>query len=427
MAFDDQGDGRHAARDPVGPGPRPHDRGPVRAPAALAQRGAPVRQVLAPVTSPASVLMVLLLLTLIADLSGLSDEVEVVFDVAGLVSLVLIPFAFLGGLLRSRLSRAGAVSELVTRLSERDARRSGLRDALADALGDPGLTLLYWLPSRGRYVNAEGQPVELPAPFEERVATVVEDHGSPVAAIVHDASLRRRARPDRRGGRRGHADARERAPRRGAARQGRGAARPAPPRRGRGARRAPPARAQPPRRRPAAARGDGAEAADGAHAGGGPRPGDARSCSRPRRPSWTPRSRSCASWRAASTPRCSATAGLDAALEALAHRVSGPGGAGGHARRAAARGRGDGRLLRGGRGADQRGQVRVRHPRDGEGRARQRARGRGGDRRRSGRGGPVEGVRASRGWPTGSARWTAASRSMDARGGGTIVRADIPC
>ena len=151
--------------------------------------GRQMRQVLAPVYITASVLMVLLLITLIADLSGLSDEVEVVIDVAGLVSLVLIPFAFLGGLLRSRLSRAGAVSELVTRLSERDAGRSGLRDALADALGDPGLTLLYWLPSRGRYVNAEGQPVELPAPFEERVATVVEDHGSPVAAIVHDASL----------------------------------------------------------------------------------------------------------------------------------------------------------------------------------------------------------------------------------------------
>ena len=180
--------------------------------------------------------MLLLLTTLIADLSGLSDEVEVVIDVAGLVTLVAIPFAFLGGLLRSRLSRAGAVSELVARLSERDARRSGLRDALADALGDPGLTLLYWLPAREHYVNAEGQPVELPAPSGDRVATVVEDHGTPVAAIVHDASLERRARPDRRRGRGGHAHARERAAGRRAAGQGRGAARPAPPRRGGGAR-----------------------------------------------------------------------------------------------------------------------------------------------------------------------------------------------
>ena len=151
--------------------------------------GPTVRQVLAPVYGAAGLLMLLLLVTLVADLGAVGDDVESAFDVAGLVSLVLIPFAFLGGLLRSRLSRAGAVSELVSRLSERDGRRSGLRDALADALGDPGLTLLYWLPSRERYVNAEGQPVELPAPFENRVATIVEDHGIPVAAIVHDASL----------------------------------------------------------------------------------------------------------------------------------------------------------------------------------------------------------------------------------------------
>ncbi len=190
MAFDDQGtaDTLLAMQSVLALGLT------IAVPFVLRQRwlsaGRPMRQVLAPVYITASVLMFLLLVTLIADLSGLSDEVEVVIDVAGLVTLVAIPFAFLGGLLRSRLSRAGAVSELVARLSERDARRSGLRDALADALGDPGLTLLYWLPARGHYVNAEGQPVGLPAPSGDRVATVVEDHGAPVAAIVHDASLR---------------------------------------------------------------------------------------------------------------------------------------------------------------------------------------------------------------------------------------------
>jgi signal transduction histidine kinase len=151
--------------------------------------GRTLRQVLAPVYGAAVLLMLLLLITLVADMGALTDDVEAAFDIAGLVSLVLIPFAFIGGLLRSRLSRAGAVSELVASLSERDARRSRLRDALADALGDPGLTLLYWLPARERYVNAEGQPVDLPAPDEERVATIVEDHGTPVAAIVHDSSL----------------------------------------------------------------------------------------------------------------------------------------------------------------------------------------------------------------------------------------------
>ena len=151
--------------------------------------GGPLRQVLTPVYAVAAVLMVLLLLSLTADLGALPNSVETAVDIAGLVSLLCIPFAFLGGLLRSRLSRAGAVSELVARLSERDARRSGLRDALADALGDPSLTLLYWLPARGQYVNSDGHPVELPEPLGERVATIVEDHGAPVAAIVHNASL----------------------------------------------------------------------------------------------------------------------------------------------------------------------------------------------------------------------------------------------
>jgi signal transduction histidine kinase len=147
------------------------------------------RQVLAPVYAAAATLMTLLLLSLLADLTGPDGTIEDSIDIAGLVSLVAIPFAFLFGLLRSRLSRAGAIAELVARLSEAEDRRRGLRDALADALGDPSLTLLYWLPAGQRYVNAEGHAVDLPGPSDERVATIVEDHGKPVAAIVHDASL----------------------------------------------------------------------------------------------------------------------------------------------------------------------------------------------------------------------------------------------
>ncbi len=147
------------------------------------------RQVLAPVYGAAALLASLLLLSLVGDVTPMPDGVETAIDVAGLVSLVLVPFAFLGGLLRMRLTRAGAVSELVARLSEGSDRRRGLRDALAAALGDPGLTLAYWIPARGEYVSASGHPMELPEPGSDRVATIVDDHGSPVAAIVHDASL----------------------------------------------------------------------------------------------------------------------------------------------------------------------------------------------------------------------------------------------
>ena len=88
------------------------------------------------------------------------------------------------GLLRSRLSRAGAVSALVERFGG-----TSVRDALAEALGDPGLSLAYWLPDPGRYVDAEGRPFALPGDGDERAATEIERGGAKLAAIVHDRAL----------------------------------------------------------------------------------------------------------------------------------------------------------------------------------------------------------------------------------------------
>jgi signal transduction histidine kinase len=102
--------------------------------------------------------------------------------------LATVPLAFELGLLRSRLAR-GAVAELVVEL--RQARATGqLRDALARALHDPSLTLAYWLPEQRRYVDREGQSVELPGDDSALVTTIVERDGRRVAALVHDASLR---------------------------------------------------------------------------------------------------------------------------------------------------------------------------------------------------------------------------------------------
>jgi len=147
------------------------------------------RRVLSPVYLAGALVVVFGCASLVADLTGLSDGLELGIDVAGLAALASIPFCFLAGLMRSRFTRAGAVSELVARLSERQERRRGLRDALADALGDPELTLAYWLPDRQEFVTAAGQPCELPGSGSGRVATVIEAAGEPVAAIVHDASL----------------------------------------------------------------------------------------------------------------------------------------------------------------------------------------------------------------------------------------------
>ena len=121
--------------------------------------------------------------------AGVDDAVNRALYIASLTVLATVPFAFLFGLLRSRLTRAGAVGSLIARLGEGRERRGSLRDALADALGDPTLELAYWLPDRERYVDATGQPFELPGPGSGRAWTAVARDGEPLAAIVHDASL----------------------------------------------------------------------------------------------------------------------------------------------------------------------------------------------------------------------------------------------
>src|SRR5829696_8478607 len=113
-----------------------------------------------------------------------ADELSQVVDAALIVLITALPFAFLMGLMRSSLSRVGAVSALFERLGGVSAR-----DALAEALGDDSLALAYWLPDPGRYVDADGQAVALPSPAGDRAVTGIERHGAPVAAIVHDPAL----------------------------------------------------------------------------------------------------------------------------------------------------------------------------------------------------------------------------------------------
>ena len=113
-----------------------------------------------------------------------ADEVTNAVDSVLIVLVTALPFAFLAGLLRSSLSRAGAVNALFARLG-----RVSARDALAEALGDDTLALAYWLPDDGRYVDAQGRAVELPVPGDGRAVTEIERDGEPVAAIVHDPAL----------------------------------------------------------------------------------------------------------------------------------------------------------------------------------------------------------------------------------------------
>ncbi|MFG2652542.1 sensor histidine kinase [Streptomyces sp. NPDC048436] len=108
----------------------------------------------------------------------------------------LAPAAFLAGLLSARLARS-AVGDLVVELR---AEPTDLRAPLARALRDPSLSLVYWLPQFGSWADQEGKPVELPTDGG-RVVTLIEsagepgdaggadEAGEPVAALVHDPAL----------------------------------------------------------------------------------------------------------------------------------------------------------------------------------------------------------------------------------------------
>jgi signal transduction histidine kinase len=136
------------------------------------------RRALNPVLWTGTAVAVVALLTVLA-VPLMSEGAVNVLDGVLTALITAVPFAFLVGLMRSTLSRAGAVSALFERLGGISAR-----DALAQALGDHTLTLAYWLPDQGRYVDAEGHTVLL-----EGAVTEIERDGAPLAAIVHDPAL----------------------------------------------------------------------------------------------------------------------------------------------------------------------------------------------------------------------------------------------
>ncbi len=64
-----------------------------------------------------------------------------------------------------------------------------VRETLAESLGDSTLSIAYWLPDRGTFVDERGYPVPLPEPGADRAWTAVDYDGKRVAAIIHDANL----------------------------------------------------------------------------------------------------------------------------------------------------------------------------------------------------------------------------------------------
>jgi signal transduction histidine kinase len=103
------------------------------------------------------------------------------------LTIGLSPIAFLIGLLSARLARSN-VGDLLVKLHA-DPAPADLQALFARALGDPSVTLAYWLPQYGTWADLDGRAVELPAEDSARMTTVIERDGVRLAALVHNRSL----------------------------------------------------------------------------------------------------------------------------------------------------------------------------------------------------------------------------------------------
>lgn len=113
--------------------------------------------------------------------TGLASGVALLALAAPVSVLAIAVLGAAGGLLRS-LSRA-------LLLAPPTAGRWPVREMLAESLGDRTLSIAYWLPDRGVFVDDAGRPVTLPDAGSGRAWTAVERDGRRLAAILHDAEL----------------------------------------------------------------------------------------------------------------------------------------------------------------------------------------------------------------------------------------------
>ncbi|HYM58534.1 MAG TPA: histidine kinase [Solirubrobacteraceae bacterium] len=151
---------------------------------------APQRRAMAPVLWSGVVLLDLLAASLIADSIGI-DPLSNVLGLLGSLALFVLPWAFLFGLLRSRVSRSGAVADVLLRIGETPGT-GRLRELLADALGDRSVQLAYWLEDEGRWVDGDGHAAELPRDDDPvSASTAVELEGRRLERDLHDGAQQR--------------------------------------------------------------------------------------------------------------------------------------------------------------------------------------------------------------------------------------------
>jgi signal transduction histidine kinase len=144
------------------------------------------RQALASVYLSGGLVMLLLGVWYAGLLAEVDEGVAQALEDARYVVLATVPFAFLAGLLQSRVAGAATVSEVVTRLGDPGMRGNRIYAALAEALRGTSLELAYWVPQRAQYVDASGRPFELPPDGSQRAVTRLGSEREKLAVLTYD-------------------------------------------------------------------------------------------------------------------------------------------------------------------------------------------------------------------------------------------------
>ena len=97
------------------------------------------RLLYAPMYGAGVALMLALIGQLALQSAGGGGDAMVVVSLVAMLPFALVPYLFLGALVRARDVQGGAVGALLARLAEAPAERGNVRDALAEALDDPSL------------------------------------------------------------------------------------------------------------------------------------------------------------------------------------------------------------------------------------------------------------------------------------------------
>jgi signal transduction histidine kinase len=144
----------------------------------------PLRRVLVPVLVGGATMLSLGVMLTLELISGTRSQSLLLLTLGVLAA---VPLAFLGALLRSRMARV-AVADLLLDLRGKPSGDE-VREALARSLGDRSLELVYWLPDFDTYVDLDGRVVDLPDEEDGRAVTPIETGGVRFAALIHDETL----------------------------------------------------------------------------------------------------------------------------------------------------------------------------------------------------------------------------------------------